>query len=247
MLKCITPTPRDWTAHWDHHMTVQSDVVLSVRDLSVKLGDSTVLENVSFEVSRGTTLAIVGPNGAGKTTLFRALLNIIPHAGHIEWSGPARIGYVPQRMSVTDVPISVNEFLFLKQKSGAQESLLSVGLDKQILDRRLSVLSGGELQRVLIAWAILDKPNVLLFDEPTSSVDIGSEELVYEILNKLEKELRMTVLLISHDIHVVMHYSDQTLALNKSVTFFGDSSKLSDPALLGKIYGSSTILEGHVH
>ena len=103
------------------------------------------------------------------------------------------------------------------------------------------------MQRVLISWAILDRPNVLLFDEPTSSVDIGSEELVYEILNKLERELGMTVLLISHDIHVVMHYSDETLALNKSVTYFGESKNLSDPGLLEKIYGSTTILDRHIH
>ncbi len=226
----------------DHH-----DIMLRVIDLSVKLGDRPVLDNVSFQVEKGTTLAIVGPNGAGKTTLFRALLNVTPYSGKIEWNGAVRIGYVPQRMTVTDVPISVNEFLSLKQKTGTEESILSVGLDRDVLRRRLSVLSGGEMQRVLISWAILDRPNVLLFDEPTSDVDIGSEELVYEILNKLERELGMTVLLISHDIHVVMHYSDETLALNKSVTYFGESKNLSDPGLLGKIYGSSTILDRHIH
>ena len=226
----------------DHH-----DIMLRVIDLSVKLGDQPVLDNVSFQVEKGTTLAIVGPNGAGKTTLFRALLNVTPCSGKIEWNGAVRIGYVPQRMTVTDVPISVNEFLSLKQKTGTEESILSVGLDRDVLRRRLSVLSGGEMQRVLISWAILDRPNVLLFDEPTSDVDIGSEELVYEILNKLERELGMTVLLISHDIHVVMHYSDETLALNKSVTYFGESKNLSDPGLLGKIYGSSTILDRHIH
>jgi len=221
--------------------------MLRVMDLSVKLGDQPVLDNVSFQVEKGTTLAIVGPNGAGKTTLFRALLNVTPCSGKIEWNGAVRIGYVPQRMTVTDVPISVNEFLSLKQKTGTEESILSVGLDRDVLRRRLSVLSGGEMQRVLISWAILDRPNVLLFDEPTSDVDIGSEELVYEILNKLERELGMTVLLISHDIHVVMHYSDETLALNKSVTYFGESKNLSDPGLLGKIYGSTTILDRHIH
>jgi zinc transport system ATP-binding protein len=218
-----------------------------VTDLSVRLGDQLVLDNVTFQVEKGTTLAILGPNGAGKTTLFRALLNVTPYTGKIDWSETVKIGYVPQRMTVTDVPISVNEFLSLKQKTGSEESILSVGLDRDVLRRRLSVLSGGEMQRVLISWAILDRPNVLLFDEPTSSVDIGSEELVYEILNKLERELGMTVLLISHDIHVVMHYSDETLALNKSVTYFGESKNLSDPGLLEKIYGSTTILDRHIH
>ena len=228
-------------------MSDSHDILLRVTDLSVRLGDQLVLDNVTFQVEKGTTLAILGPNGAGKTTLFRALLNATPYTGKIDWSETVKIGYVPQRMTVTDVPISVNEFLSLKQKTGSEESLLSVGLDRDVLRRRLSVLSGGEMQRVLISWAILDRPNVLLFDEPTSSVDIGSEELVYEILNKLERELGMTVLLISHDIHVVMHYSDETLALNKSVTYFGESKNLSDPGLLEKIYGSTTILDRHIH
>ena len=228
-------------------MSDSHDILLRVTDLNVRLGDQLVLDNVTFQVEKGTTLAILGPNGAGKTTLFRALLNVTPYSGKIEWNGTVKIGYVPQRMTVTDVPISVNEFLSLKQKTGSEESLLSVGLDRDVLRRRLSVLSGGEMQRVLISWAILDRPNVLLFDEPTSSVDIGSEELVYEILNKLERELGMTVLLISHDIHVVMHYSDETLALNKSVTYFGESKNLSDPGLLEKIYGSTTILDRHIH
>lgn len=228
-------------------MPLDPNYMLTVSNLNVKVDHQSVLENVSFQVRKGTTLAIVGPNGAGKTTLFRALLNVTPYSGKIEWNGPAKIGYVPQRISVTDVPISVKEFLALKCKSDFEDAIASVGLGRDVLNRRLSVLSGGEMQRTLISWAIVDKPNVLLFDEPTSSVDIGSEELVYEILNKLEKELQMTVLLISHDIHVIMSYSDETLALNKSVIYLGESKNLADPTLLAKIYGSSTILAQHKH
>jgi len=222
--------------------------LLTVSDLGVRLDHHPVLEGVSFRVRPRTTLAIVGPNGAGKTTLFRVLLGLLPHTGRVEWRRPVKIGYVPQQFSVTDVPITVREFLAIKCKTDYRECLAAVGLDDpEFLEKRLSVLSGGEMQRVLIAWAIVDRPDVLLFDEPTSSVDIGSQDLVYETLNSLERKVGITVLLISHDIHTVMHYSDATLALNRGVIYFGESRELSDPVLLQKIFGSSSILADHEH
>jgi zinc transport system ATP-binding protein len=224
------------------------EVILSVSDLSVRADHHLVLENVSFSVEKGTTLAIVGPNGAGKTTLFRVLLNSIPYTGKVEWHGEVKIGYVPQHLFAADIPITAKEFLAFKRKIDFQHSLASAGLEsKDVQNRRLNVLSGGEMQRVLIAWAIVDEPNVLLFDEPTANVDIGSEELIYETLNRIEKELGMTILLISHNIHVVRTYSDNTLALDRNVIYFGESKKLSDPNILMKIYGSHTILTQHEH
>src|SRR3989441_6823609 len=117
--------------------------------------------------------------------------------GTVEWSGPVRIGYVPQNFVVTDVPITVRDFLGFKSGAGFEESLAAVGLGSAVLPKRLDVLSGGEMQRVLIAWAVLDRPNVLLFDEPTATVDIGSEDMLYESLNRLEKETNITVFLIT--------------------------------------------------
>src|SRR6266705_2455173 len=144
--------------------------VLRVANLGVQSNHVPILEDVSFHVRRGTTLAIVGPNGAGKTTLFRFLF-----------------GLVPQNFVATDVPVTVRDFLEFKGGSHFEESLAAVGLEAGVLSKRLDVLSGGEMQRVLIAWAVFDRPNVLLFDEPTATVDIGSEDMLYETLNKLEK------------------------------------------------------------
>ena len=222
--------------------------LLDVSGLGVTADHHVILEDVSFQVRPRTTLAIVGPNGAGKTTLFRVLLGLIPHTGTVRWQRPVKIGYVPQQFSVTDVPITVQEFLAFKCKTDYRECLATVGLeDPAFLGKRLGVLSGGEMQRVLIAWAIVDRPDALLFDEPTSSVDIGSQDLVYETLNSLERKAGITVLLISHDIHTVMHYSDSTLALNRKVIYFGESRELSDPVLLQKIFGSGSILADHEH
>lgn len=219
------------------------DNILEVSNLTVKARDRTILENVSFKVKRGTTLAIVGPNGAGKTMLFRALLGLVPYTGEIKWAKDVRIGYVPQKLAATDIPISVREFLSFKKGSDMEKCLHAVGLDKAVLDRALGVLSGGQLQRVLIAWAVIDEPNVLLFDEPTSGVDIDSEEAIYEMLNALEHEHGITVILISHDIHVIRDYSEHMLALNRQVICQDESEAITRPSVLHAIYGPGTSLK----
>jgi zinc transport system ATP-binding protein len=219
------------------------DNILEVSNLTVKSQDRTILENVSFKVKRGTTLAIVGPNGAGKTMLFRALLGLVPHTGEIKWAKDVRIGYVPQKLAATDIPISVKEFLSFKKGSDMEKCLHAVGLDKAVLDRALGVLSGGQLQRVLIAWAVIDEPDVLLFDEPTTGVDIDSEEAVYEMLNALEHEQGITVILISHDVHVIRDYSEQMMALNRQVICQDESEAITRPSVLHAIYGPGTSLK----
>jgi zinc transport system ATP-binding protein len=216
----------------------EEDYILRVSNLGVKLHDHVILEDVNFELKKGKTLAIVGPNGAGKTVLFRALLNLVMHTGKIEWADQVKIGYVPQAMLMTDVPISVKEFLKFKSSTNVRESLESVGLwDKDFPNRPLGVLSGGQQQRVLIAWAIIDSPNVLLFDEPTEGVDIGSVEAIYKMLDELRKRRKITMLLISHDVHIIRDYSDYMLALNRHVTFFGKSKKIGDLRIQRMIYG----------
>jgi zinc transport system ATP-binding protein len=214
--------------------------ILQVYDLTVDISNQPILSSLNFKVKQGVTLAIVGPNGAGKTTLFRALLNLIPHSGRIEWNGKVKIGYVPQVLSVRDIPISVREFLALKNESESdmKTALTSVGLNFDgILEKSLATLSGGQTRRVLIAWAIVDKPDVLLFDEPTSGVDLDSEEAIYGMLRKLTAKNKITLLLITHDLHIVREYSDYALALNKCLVFFGESRKVMKPETQKLIYG----------
>ena len=227
-------------------MENNNDYILNVSNLGLRIQDQVILDNVSFKLKTGTTLAILGPNGAGKTMLFRALLNLFPYTGKIEWRDRVKIGYVPQNLSVSDIPISVKEFLSFKNPSNVEASLGSVGLDgKSVMDKSLRVLSGGQLRRVLIAWAIIDKPNVLLFDEPTSGVDIGSEEAIYAMLNRLKGENKITLLLITHDVHIVKEYSDSMLALNKCVIFFGESKEIMKHSMQKLIYGQPVCIEAH--
>lgn len=215
------------------------DGPLSVRHLRVRRGGKLVLDDVSFDVPRGALVAVVGPNGAGKTTLLRALLGLVPYEGEIRWPEGVRIGYVPQKLVDTDVPLTVREFLAMKCPGEYGECLASTGLRPAILDHSLGVLSGGELQRVLIAWAIVDHPQVLLFDEPTSNVDTGSEEVILETLRRVQRTTGVTLLLVTHEVHAMHHLADRVLALDRTVLYSGSSADLlADPRLMRVLFGT---------
>jgi zinc transport system ATP-binding protein len=237
--------------------------ILTVSGLKVEFDNHVILDDVGFEVVRDDTLAIIGPNGAGKSVLFRALLGLIPYSGTITWSPDARIGYVPQKLAVAkDLPLTASEFLHFKEKNETviHEVIESVGFlreaehshnDVRVLNTRLGDLSGGELQRVLIAYALLGDPNVLLFDEPTAGVDIAGEETVYSLIHKLQADEDLTIIFISHELQVVYHYANNVLCLNKEKISFGPPIKVVNKENLAKLYGEEVQLhkhlEGHHH
>ena len=232
--------------------------ILEVRDLSVAFYGEEILRGVSFDVAKGETMVIIGPNGAGKTVLFRALLGLVPYAGSIRWAEDARFGYIPQRLYFERaIPITVREFLLIKAKNfwlpeksflkHLSHELSLVGLDDPILSKTIGELSGGELQRVMIAWALLDHPDVLLFDEPTSGIDVGSEETIYNLVSRLQKERGTTVLIISHDLHVVYRYASHVLCLNREMVCYGEPDEVLSPQQLQKLYGESGYYRHHAH
>ena len=227
---------------------MESDIILEVTNLSVNLDRELLLDGISFQVKRGEALAIIGPNGAGKTVLFRTLLGLVPHRGMVEWSHGVRTGYVPQKFFVEkSFPITVKEFFLLKSKRFCmpekkfvvhlEHELALVGLHKDILLKPLNELSGGQLQRILISWAMLNHPDVLLFDEPTAGIDIGAEETIYTILHKVQQERGTTILLISHDLNIVYRYADNVLCINKAMICHGKPEDVLNPKELSHIYG----------
>ena len=225
-------------------MTAKDDYILKVSNLNVRFQNQIILDNISFNVKKGTTMAILGPNGAGKSVLFRTLLNLVPYKGNVEWSEKVKVGYVPQNVAVTDMPISVKEFLSIGNRINIENALNLVRLrDKSVLNKRLGVLSGGQLRRLLIAWALIDEPNILLLDEPTTGIDMDSEEPIYLMLNDIKKTQKITILLITHDIHIVQEYTDYLLALNKCVTFFGKSEEIGKIETQKMIYGEPVCVE----
>jgi len=237
--------------------------VLTVEDLSVTLDDLPILHDVSFTLKQGEACALIGPNGAGKTVLFRALLGLVPYTGLVRWRPDVKIGYVPQRFSIDrSAPISAMEFFLLQSpnfwRPGAafrdqlDQELKSMGLGPGVLRKGLGELSGGETQRVLIASALLQKPSVLLLDEPTAAVDAGFEETIYALLHRVQMERGTALLLISHDLSVVYRYAQRVLCLNKSVVCEGPPVEALNPQALATLYGEASFYQhehgpGHGH
>ncbi len=233
------------------------ETVLDVQNLSVSFDSNRVLDNLSFSIRKGEVVAIVGPNGAGKSVLFRTLMGLVPHLGKMTWAQGLKISYVPQKLIIEkSFPITVKDFLQLKSKNYGHtlSTLESVGLTSEhndkshldhLLNQRMGWLSGGQFQRVLIAWAILDNPDVLLFDEPTAGIDVGGEETIYNLLKNLNNKRNLTILIISHDLNVVYEYANNVLYLNKEKTCFGPPSNVLDPQALAKLYGDKTKFYKH--
>ncbi len=226
--------------------------ILEVRDLTVKVGNVALVENISFVVKKGETVLVIGPNGAGKTTLFRALIGSVPYSGEVKWGEGASIGYVPQKVDLErDLPITVREFFMLKTGNigevEVKEALLDVKLGSEYAEKGISELSSGELQRILIAWAVLGHPQVLLFDEPTASIDIAGQETIYELLHNLQDTHDLTLIMISHDLTVVYKYATQVLCLNKEQICFGAPREVLTPEELSKLYGPELTFYHHLH
>ncbi len=207
----------------------------------MRRGVREVLSNVDLDVCRGEIVTLIGPNGAGKTTLVRLLLGIEqPTRGRIVKPASTRIGYVPQRFDVdATIPMTVASFLALGAKVTPNEiknALEEAGVART-LDQQLSKLSGGETQRVLIARALLRKPNLLILDEPASGVDFTGEAELYDLIGRLRDKLDLGVLLVSHDLHVVMARSDRVICLNGHVCCSGKPEDVSQHASYVRIFG----------
>jgi zinc transport system ATP-binding protein len=231
-------------------MAAADDTILEVSDLTVTLEGQVVLSHVSFAVRPGDILTILGPNGAGKTVLLRALLGTLPHEGSVAWRKGTRIGYVPQRLPyIRNMPLSVGDFFALKKngESDVVRMLRDVGLREELAGRQIGDLSSGQFQRILIAWALAGDPQVLLFDEPTTGVDIGGEETVYSLLTRLHRERNLTMLIVTHDLAVVHKLSSAVLCLSTEVICQGPPISTLSPENLQRLYGTEVKFYEHHH
>jgi len=217
--------------------------ILEVKNVSVSFGGQMIINDVSFALEKGESLAIIGPNGSGKTTLLKAILNSIKYSGEIIKTG-AKIGYVPQKIDIErNLPLTVKEFFSLFRAKKFDENYTDnsvldlVGFGQEYANKKFSELSAGEFQRILIAAAVLSKPNLLLFDEPTASVDVAGQETVYELLHRLQTKENIALILISHDLSVVYRYASNVLCLNHSRVCYGAPREILTPEELKNLYG----------
>jgi zinc transport system ATP-binding protein len=230
------------------------NTILTVDRLSIRFGAATILKDVSFRVSRGESVAVIGPNGSGKTVLFRALIGAIPSEGTLKWAPDIRFGYVPQKVDLArDLPITGIDFLHARGLSGQSsdvaltQAIGAVGLSPELCRQSVGSLSGGQFQRLLIAFALMGDPDVLLLDEPTAGVDEPGQERLNEIIQRLRGERRLTVLLISHDLSVVHQHATHVLCLSGGTAHFGAPTTILTPELLHQVYGTPVAFHVHDH
>ena len=219
-------------------------VLLRLNQIFVKHDQTPVIENIDLTLHRGEIVTVIGPNGAGKSTLIKTALGIVhPDSGNVERSETSVVGYVPQAVSLDSaLPITVGRFLRLSSNVDSEElkrALDQVGA-KELLDSSMHVLSGGELRRVLLARALLKKPDILILDEPTSGVDISGQAALYQLIQKIRDQYRCGVLLVSHDLHIVMAATDRVFCLNRHLCCSGAPEQVREHPEYLAIFGHQT-------
>lgn len=244
--------------------------LLSCQDLCVTLGGQLILDGVTADIPRGQMTALIGLNGSGKSTLLRTILGEYPYQGKLLFRcghdhtrpTPQHIGYVPQRLNIDPrLPLTVRDFLGLALKKtpiflglGAKwerrfrEVLRPVDAE-HLLEVPVEGLSGGQLQRVLLALAMEPQPELLLLDEPASGIDFQSQQGFYQLIQRLNRETGVTVVLVSHDLSVVAECADQVLCLRDGrIVCHGPPQEMLSPANLSSVFGPSTsLLLNHRH
>ncbi|EKN3570231.1 zinc ABC transporter ATP-binding protein ZnuC [Yersinia enterocolitica] len=199
--------------------------LVTLNKISVTFGSRRVLNDISLSLRPGRILTLLGPNGAGKSTLVRVVLGLIaPTSGSIIREPGLRIGYVPQKLHLdTTLPLTVSRFMRLKP--GVKKADILPALKRvhaaHLLDQPMQKLSGGENQRVLLARALLNRPQLLVLDEPTQGVDVNGQLALYDLIEQLRRELGCAVLMVSHDLHLVMAKTDEVLCLNQHICCSG--------------------------
>jgi zinc transport system ATP-binding protein len=206
---------------------MQNQQLLACDRVSYTTDRGSILSDISFDLNIGDILTIIGPNGGGKTTLAKMILGILsPSSGHIIRKKNLSIGYTPQRINLNQlVPITVKEFLFfygsVDYTHNESKRILEESKIDHILDKQIYSLSGGELQRILFARALLKDPELLILDEPIQGLDVVGQKDFYFRLEQLRSKRNKTIIMISHDLHTVMSASDKVICLNHTVHCLG--------------------------
>lgn len=222
---------------------MEQNILLAAKNLGLNLQGKTILSDVNLNLRESEIVTLIGPNGAGKTSLIRILLGLAQASeGEVFRRQDLSIGYVPQRTSINSVlPLRVLDFLQLAGRYQSEEIaqvLDEVGVS-HIQNSAIQKISGGELQRVLLARALLKKPNVLVLDEPAQGVDIIGQQALYKMITAIRDVHSCGILMVSHDLHLVMASTDQVVCLNTHVCCTGHPDHISEHPEYLKLFGDA--------
>jgi zinc transport system ATP-binding protein len=243
--------------------------LVTIKNLRVEMGGNEILRGLTAQLSSKQITALVGLNGSGKTTLLRALLKEVDCTGEIHFHcghdhthpNPRHVGYVPQKLRLeANMPMSVRDLLgvamqrrplFLGFRASVRDlmprMLQGVGASPVLLDRPLEKISGGELQRVLLALALEPEPELLLLDEPAAGVDVPGQEQFYDLIERVNRERGTTILLVSHDINMVAKHAHQVMCLKDGVIHCQGAPREITPEILSQIFGAQHGMFVHAH
>lgn len=216
-------------------------MLIQARNLSVQIGKTQILTNIDLLVQRGEIVTVIGPNGSGKSTLLKTIIGSLrPSEGRIVLSPGLSIGYVPQPLHIDEtLPMTVKRFLKLPRRASSAaiySTMANAGLP-DLLDQQLMSLSGGQLQRVLLARALLEKPSLLLLDEPTQGLDRRGTADFYRQIDRIRQSLNCAVIMVSHDLQVVMRQSERVICLNGHVCCEGAPQAVGNSAEYRALFG----------
>ncbi|XBC37967.1 MAG: zinc ABC transporter ATP-binding protein ZnuC [Buchnera aphidicola (Floraphis choui)] len=212
---------------------------ISLKNVSVNFNNTAILSDVSLNLMSNCILTLIGPNGAGKSTLVKVILKLLrPNKGEVVYNKHLRIGYIPQKLNFnTTLPLTVNRFMSLSKR---RESILNTLKRVNALHLRyipLKKLSNGEMQKVLLARALLNNPQLLVLDEPIQGIDFLGQTIFYKLINQIKNELKCSILMVSHDLSVVMSNTDQVICLNKHICCSGLPEIVSKHSKFIAIFG----------
>lgn len=230
-------------------INASTDFLFACENISFNHSGVHILDNVSIAIRKGEIVTIVGPNGSGKTTILKILLGLIkPNSGKVIKKNGLRIGYMPQKISIERImPITVRRFLslngagkFLRDIKAVETIAHDLGIGK-LLKKQIHEISGGEMQRVLLARALLLQPELLVLDEPIQGLDVQGQEEFYRIIESVKSKYDCGILMVSHDLHVVMAKTDRVICLNKHICCQGHPEEISKHPEYLSLFGRKEI------
>ena len=243
----------------NYNPEIMAKKLISCKSLCVSDNNTSILEDITFDIFKGEIITVIGPNGSGKTTLMKLLCGISKdYKGTITKDKNLTIGYVPQKMNSDKIfPLTVNRFISLRRKVVLEsrrniidEIIKEMGIER-LFSKQISSLSGGEVQKVMLARAIMSNPDLLVLDEPLQGLDVIGQAEFYKLIDQIRGRLECSVLMVSHDLHMVMASTDKVICINHHICCQGKPEDVSKHPeyinLFGSKHASNVAVYNHKH